>query len=137
LFTSPNWAVLNVTNSIIWDATNDGIINSGGTLNMGYTTYKSLSVPAGIGNLISNPLFVNIASINGPDNKILTGDDGLRLQCASPAINSGDNPASPASDIMNIGRPNASTVDRGAYEQITATNNNAIYVKKSKCQCYY
>lgn len=125
----PTWAILNVTNSIIWDYKNDAIAN-GSTLNMTFTTYKNTAIPVGVGNLITDPLFVSINNFNGSDNKSLTYDDGLRLQCTSPAINSGNNAAAPASDIIHIGRPNGATVDRGAYEQITATNNNSIYVKK-------
>lgn len=61
----------------------------------------------------SNPLLVNIADGDGPDNTILTADDGLRLQCGSPAVNTGAAPA-PANDVLGIAR--VGNPDMGAYE---------------------
>jgi hypothetical protein len=65
------------------------------------------------GCLNGNPLFVNLADGDGADNLFMTADDGLRLQCASPAIGSGTG-TTPATDILNL--PRTGTPDIGAYE---------------------
>lgn len=66
----------------------------------------------------TNPLFANFADGDGPDNVFMTADDGLRLQCGSPAINGGSG-ATPTTDILNLTR--AGTLDIGAYEGIQAS----------------
>ena len=65
------------------------------------------------GTLNSNPLFVNAADADGADNIFLTADDGLRLQCSSPAIGAG-NGTVPANDILSL--PRSTVIDIGAYE---------------------
>lgn len=83
----------------------------------------------GTGNFGVNPMFVDP---NGPDGKIGTADDDLRLSPGSPCINKGDNFAIPADafDLDGDGDPNEpipfdiggnprilnGTVDIGAYE---------------------
>ena len=64
-------------------------------------------------SLNGNPLFVTQADGDGTDNIWGTGDDGLRLQCASPAIGSGTG-VTPTDDILNL--PRTATIDIGAYE---------------------
>jgi hypothetical protein len=64
-------------------------------------------------SLNSNPLFVNLADGDGPDNIFLTADDGIRLQCSSPAINAGTG-ATPTLDILGL--PRTGIIDMGAYE---------------------
>lgn len=63
--------------------------------------------------LNGNPQFVNLADGDGADNRWGTADDGLRLQCGSPATNSGSG-ASPLTDILGLSR--SSPLDIGAYE---------------------
>ncbi len=63
--------------------------------------------------LNGNPLFVNAADGDGGDNLMMTADDGLRLQCSSPAINSGTG-TTPSTDILNL--PRTAVLDMGAYE---------------------
>jgi len=76
------------------------------------------------GTLNSNPLFVNLADGDGSDNVAMTADDGIRLQCGSPAINAGTG-STPTIDILNL--PRAGTLDIGAYESgHNNTNFNAI-----------
>lgn len=65
------------------------------------------------GVLNGNPQFIILADGDGPDNRWGTGDDGIRLQCGSPAINAGIG-ASPLTDILGLSRPSA--IDLGAYE---------------------
>ena len=64
-------------------------------------------------SLNSNPLFIALADGDGIDDTWRTADDGLRLQCGSPAINSGTG-TTPVLDILGIAR--TSTFDIGAYE---------------------
>lgn len=74
-----------------------------------------LSVTNTVTNVIlnGNPQFVNLADGDGSDNRWGTADDGLRLQCGSPATNFGSG-ASPLTDILGL--PRTSTLDIGAYE---------------------
>ena len=71
--------------------------------------------------LNGNPLFVNLADGDGADNVWGTSDDGLRLQCGSPAINTGTG-SIPALDIIGIAR--TTPLDIGAYE---GNHTNAAY----------
>ncbi len=64
-------------------------------------------------SLNSNPLFVNLADGDGPDNIFMTADDGIRLQCTSPAIGAGTG-ATPTFDILGLAR--TGIIDIGAYE---------------------
>ncbi|MBI2729288.1 MAG: choice-of-anchor D domain-containing protein, partial [Sphingobacteriales bacterium] len=61
-----------------------------------------------------DPLFVNAADPDGPDNMWITGDDGLRLQSGSPAINTGTAAGAPPTDILGVAR--VGNTDIGAYE---------------------
>lgn len=63
--------------------------------------------------LNGNPLFTNGADGDGADNIFMTADDGLRLQCGSPAIGTGTG-STPATDILNL--PRVGVLDMGAYE---------------------
>jgi predicted lipoprotein with Yx(FWY)xxD motif len=82
--------------------------------------------------LDADPLFVNIADPDGPDDIWRTEDDGLRLQSSSPAIGRGDASFLPADtydldgdddtveslpvDIAGYKRIQDTTLDLGAYE---------------------
>ena len=66
-----------------------------------------------------NPLFSDILSIKGPDNKYFTSDDGLALLATSPCKNTGNNSEIPftiTTDITGANRILSTTVDMGAYE---------------------
>jgi Secretion system C-terminal sorting domain len=88
-------------------------------------TFSNCIVRDGVGNPSSvvntimsnstnnNPLFVSLADVDGADNIYMTADDGLRLQCSSPAISTGTG-ATPVLDILGITR--TSPFDIGAYE---------------------
>ncbi len=86
--------------------------------------------PLGVVNTVlnncinTNPLFTNLADADGVDNIYMTADDGLRLQCTSPAIGAGSGTI-PNVDILNL--PRTVTIDIGAYEGgHTSTAFNAI-----------
>lgn len=89
------------------------------------TNYSALSSNNLLGG---NPLYVNAANPAGADSIYFTPDDGLRLQCGSPAINAGSDTAT-ITDIIGtarVGKP-----DIGAYEAtdtisvITAISSSA------------
>lgn len=63
--------------------------------------------------LNGNPLFANAADADGADNVYMSGDDGLRIQCGSPAIGAGSG-AIPTVDILYL--PRTPVIDLGAYE---------------------
>ncbi|MCE7042892.1 T9SS type A sorting domain-containing protein [Dyadobacter sp. CY312] len=66
-----------------------------------------------------NPLYVNASNPAGPDSIYFTPDDGLRLQCGSPAINAGSDTAT-ITDIIGITR--VGKPDIGAYEATDTIN---------------
>jgi predicted outer membrane repeat protein len=78
----------------------------------------------GIGNIQSNPLFINSDDPDGPDNLWATADDGLNIQGCSPSKNTGTNTDAPATDIVGTTRPQYGTVDMGVYE---TTLNPLVY----------
>jgi hypothetical protein len=100
----------------------------GNTASTGNQIYASSGSPSvnfcdveggydGSNNIDSLPLFVNAASIDGPDAKYGTSDDGLRLQPASPCIGAGTNFGGvPPTDLLGIARPTGAQADMGAFE---------------------
>ena len=113
-----------IENTIIWGNTatvagTEQLYNTGGKDSVSYSIVQGTPVYPGIGNLNSNPLFVNTANETGDDHNYLTEDDGFALMVSSPAINNG-NPASNLlpTDIRGFAR--VRNYDMGAYEyQIT------------------
>ncbi len=87
-------------------------------LQLDSTTYIGTNFslnPITQGNLFAqNPMFLNITNPQGEDLIYLTGDDGLRLQTNSPAINAGTLTNAPETDIL--GTPRDVLPDIGAYE---------------------
>ncbi|MBK7425635.1 MAG: T9SS type A sorting domain-containing protein [Saprospiraceae bacterium] len=69
-----------------------------------------------IGNIDSDPLFLDISNAAGDDFCWLTMDDGLRMTNSSPSVNSGSNTGVHTEDITGESRINAGTVDMGPYE---------------------
>jgi len=130
---------LTLTNCILWSNSDSGGMDesaqidntrSDQTLAIDHCCVQDWSGRlGGVGNLGADPLFVDV---DGPDNKIGTEDDNLRLGPRSLCINVGDNSALPAdtSDLDSDGDPNEpipfdldgkprllnGTVDIGAYE---------------------
>ena len=100
-----------ITNCILW-GNNNQISNNNSTPTVNYTIV--LGGYTGTGNLNTDPLFVNAGDPDGADNIFRTADDGLRLQCSSPAIDAGTTTGAPATDILGAAR--VSNTDMGAYE---------------------
>jgi Right handed beta helix region/Secretion system C-terminal sorting domain len=82
-----------------------------------YNAFSNNKLGKASGNVFAtNPLFANTADIDGADNIHRTADDGLRLNCNSPAANTGTNTGAPTLDILG-NAIFATTKDMGAYEQ--------------------
>lgn len=120
-------------NTIIWNATpyaGGNINKSGGTLTSSYSILQNSGAGTswndnygtdGGNNYDGDPLFTDIADIDGADNKFFTTDDGLCLTGCSPGVNTGTNTAIFATDITNSPRPyNSAIADIGAYERQAA-----------------
>jgi hypothetical protein len=130
-----------IANSIFWGnlegssstATGSDIENGSGTTTVTYSLMQlaSSSYTSGNNNLLtsasnnsynSDPLFVDASNIAGADGIHRTADDGLRLFSTSPAANSGSNSAIPSgitTDIIGSARTQNTTVNMGAYEDLT------------------
>lgn len=116
-----------IKNSIFWNTTPSAlpaILNTGTSA----STVSNSIVQGGFvgctdcpntnGNV--NPLFTNLADLNGLDNILSSFDDGLTLQHTSPAINTGTNTGSSSDDI--IGNIRIGNTDIGAYEFMPKNN---------------
>ena len=86
-------------------------------------------------SLNTNPLFVNQSDADGSDNTWGTSDDGLALQSASPAKNTGISDSSiPVLDFL--GNPRDSQPDMGPYEfQEPCVNPTAYNVTGGGSYC--
>lgn len=70
-----------------------------------------------VGNLNSDPLFINSAQPAGADGQFMTADDGLTLSAASPCIDKGLNTAvTEFFDVAHAPRVQVSSSDMGCYE---------------------
>ena len=103
IYTSTS-GVTAVVNSIVWD-NNDQEVIGGGANTVTYSTIQGLDLFPGTGNQNSNPIFLD--TINDPE---------LHLSFGSPAIDSGDCTAAPATDIDLENRPAGSGCDMGVDE---------------------
>lgn len=86
--------------------------------NIDLTGQNGMHVLSGstVGNIDADPLFIDIFNAPGDDDCWLTQDDGLRLENASPSVNTGSNVGVYTEDITGQSRINAGTVDMGPYE---------------------
>ncbi|MFT4598438.1 MAG: hypothetical protein ACI9WM_000685 [Arenicella sp.] len=88
-----------------------------------YTSTNNNLFTGGTGNLyVQDPLFVDASSPAGADGIYHTADDGLRLYSNSPAANTGNNDSIPSgitTDIIGSARTQNTTVNMGAYEDLT------------------
>ncbi|MFN8289052.1 MAG: HYR domain-containing protein [Chitinophagaceae bacterium] len=104
-----------MTNSIIDDL--NGTPAAEGNVSITYSNIEG-GFP-GTGNINAEPLYVNKADMDGPDNIWGTADDGLALLRTSPSVNTGNNAGIPPGVINDItARPRIANgiVDMGPYE---------------------
>lgn len=113
-FYNRNGSSPTVTNSILW-------ANPGGSFTQDIPEAVTFSDVEGghhgIGNIDTDPLFVDLA---GPDGDPSTPEDGdYHLAVGSPALDTGDNsaPNLPLMDLDGNPRILNGTVDMGAYER--------------------
>ena len=109
-----------IENSILWGNTaaiagTEAIHNAGGKDSVTYSIVQADVVYPGTGNLLVNPIFLNISSPAGEDRLFGTSDDGFALQQTSPAINA-SNPASNSLLYDITGFERTGIYDLGAYE---------------------
>src|SRR5690606_11963661 len=116
-----------LTNSIVYG-------NSSGIMNgfLIYPVVVNYSIVqqgySGQGNLNADPLFVNPDNPAGDDGIWGTPDDGLFLQPASPALNTGDPQTNSESYAVQVGetditgtqRIRENIIDMGAYESLSS-----------------
>lgn len=89
----------------------------------------------GIGNIDTDPQFINLLNPLGNDQCWLSEDDGLQLQSNSPCIDLGSISNVYSIDIMENQRISGVSVDMGPYEywqtsgllQLKSSNSIAIY----------
>jgi hypothetical protein len=109
----------NVTNCVLWDGGNELSGRTEG-LSLTYSNVQAWT-QVGLGNLDSDPMFVRLPD-PGPDGHFDGIDDDygdLRLQVASPCVDSGTNtPPGWLPELDADGNPRIfnDTVDMGAYE---------------------
>ncbi len=122
-----------ITNAILWG--NRGYSNTRiyhDETSSATVTYSDVQGGyPGTGNIAADPLFVDLS---GPDGRVGTADDDLRLRAHSPAIDSAngdvapvadmdDNPRYDDPDIANTGTGAPDFADMGAYERQTPSGS--------------
>jgi predicted outer membrane repeat protein len=115
-----------VKNCIFWDNMMGTATNISGADLTEYVSSNSVTYcltqqnslySSGVG-IVNNqdPLFSNIADIDGVDNIHRTADDGLILSCSTPAWNQQVLDIGLSTDILGVARPQRVGVRYGAYE---------------------
>lgn len=118
-----------VRNSVVWSINSVIHNESSAGASVEYSIVQG-GYP-GVGNQNTTPNFMNPFSPAGMDGTWGTGDDGLRLQACSPAVNAGNNAligAGITTDLIGIPRTQFSTIDIGAYETNSIANSNAFNI---------
>ncbi len=108
--------------NIVWGNNTDGIAFGAGSTSGIKVKYNDFAVAVPftgsnvVGNISTNPDFVNSGSYTGTDNMWATADDGLHLTTTSPAANV--NQVYLDNDITDAIRPFPGNInaDMGAYE---------------------
>ncbi|MEY4926075.1 MAG: hypothetical protein RI894_511, partial [Bacteroidota bacterium] len=110
-----------ITNCIFWGNSTASacILDRNSVSTISYTTIQGTIAYAGVGNIRTDPMFLNIADLDGADNQFMTTDDGLQLGVCSYAIDGGTNSVLHTTDIVGTAIPVLATVDMGAYENTT------------------
>ncbi|MDH4101234.1 MAG: right-handed parallel beta-helix repeat-containing protein, partial [Nitrospirota bacterium] len=135
-----------IRNSIFWGnlanlGTNDSIQLA--TNSIDYSCVQQASVPAGTGNINTDPQFVNMFVQSNPGTATTAGDyrlcngagdpDGA-CSSASPAIDTAGVTSAPTGDIVGAARPHdvagkgdgVDDYDMGAYEYVPAANTAPV-----------
>lgn len=109
-------AQVSLFNSIIWNPSRPQSLKTANSAQISVTQsiLSDLTGVMGPGNRREDPYFSNPVDLDGPDNVLMTADDGLRLADTSPALASGLEAGMPSLDILGATR----TVppDLGAYQ---------------------
>jgi Concanavalin A-like lectin/glucanases superfamily/SprB repeat/Secretion system C-terminal sorting domain len=108
---------INAKNCIFWNNTGNGTVIYTSSILITNSIVQGTPLYAGAGNSNSSPLFTNALSPIGADGIWRTSDDGLQLDCNSPAYNVGTNLAVTSNDILGNSRNIDGTIDMGAYER--------------------
>ncbi|MFO8231290.1 MAG: LamG-like jellyroll fold domain-containing protein [Longimonas sp.] len=110
-------ATVEFSNSIVWGNTASGDPGLSIETDISETTFRANLVEDGVngprvggsgdiiddgGNLSERPQFADIDAPAGADQTFATGDDGLRLQFNSPAVDAGDDTALPDSITTDL-----------------------------------
>ncbi|MEI6083828.1 MAG: PKD domain-containing protein [Verrucomicrobiota bacterium] len=103
-----------LTNCIIW-------ANGAGSQVDNNTPYPAYSCIQnwngfGVGNISSDPKFLNAGNSAGVDRVFGTADDGFHLLIGSPCIDMGASLAALTNDLSGLARPQGVGIDMGAYE---------------------
>ncbi|MCL5269682.1 MAG: right-handed parallel beta-helix repeat-containing protein [bacterium] len=129
------YASLSITNCIFWGnsamlGSEICVLTSGGAISnyyhcdikgsggSGAQWNPALGIDSG-GNIMADPLFVDVANPAGADGIWMTDDDGLALQAVSPCIDAGLVDDAPTTDIL--GNPRVGAPDIGAYEYASSS----------------
>ena len=117
-----------ITNSIVWSDEAPTIAGSTTPSNISYSIVKGgyigcVNCPGGNGDV--DPKFYNISDLDGANDLLPSGDDGLRLTSNSPALNAGKS-TTLLLDILGIERYPTGVAndyaDLGAYEFALCTS---------------
>lgn len=130
------YSTITATNSIFWGTPDNSITNVEPlifTPNISYSIVKGgysgcVNCPGGNGDM--DPQFYNAADLDGANNIMPSGDDGIRLNSNSPALDAGTN-TTLNFDILGVDRSATATniPDLGAYEHALCTNTlTRLYV---------
>jgi len=142
-----------VTNCILWGNTatdsGDEVYKISYAISMPTFSYCDIkgsggsgslwNIPLGIdggGNIDANPHLIDGTTLEGSDGTLGTMDDGLQLvMVESPCIDSADDGAAPAKDVLGLDRIDVTYIenvgtniaDMGAYESHADTDNDYLH----------
>jgi hypothetical protein len=96
---------------------------SGDGIDVSYSCLKTAF--SGEGNIVGDPLFVDVSKPKGNDGVWGSFDDGLMLQSGSKCVDAGKD-ANVDKDMLNNNRPIGKSSDIGAYEFIESDQRGKI-----------
>lgn len=109
-------ANISLFNSIIWNPSRSRPVKTANKsqITLTHSIISDLTDINGSDNRSIDPYFTNQVDIDGPDNLLMTEDDGLRLADTSPALAAGLAAGMPTLDILGVTR--SAPPDLGAYQ---------------------